>query len=235
MIYFFYGVDAGRAREKARALLEKIKEGAPDTEVFQIRAENFDVINFENLINGRGLFNSANIINCSDIFENEEAKEFFVSRLEDISESQNIFILTEGKVDAETARAVKAESEETFKCETEKEKEKPDYSFNDALAAGDKKKLWILFRKKIAEGEAPEQIHGSLFWQLKNMLVALESRNASEAGLHPFVFMKNKRAAEQIGQKHLRELSSRLVSIYHDSHRGIHDFETALEKFVLTM
>lgn len=235
MIYFFYGADAGQAREKARALLEKIKKNAPETEVFQIRAENFDALNFGNLINGRGLFNSANIINCGDIFENEEAKEFFISRLGEIAESQNIFILTEGKVDAETARAVKAEAQETVKCDTEKEKEKPDYSFSDAFAAVDKKKLWILFREKIAEGEAPEQIHGSLFWQLKNMLLALESNSSSEAGLHPFVFMKNKRAAERIGQKHLRELSSRLVSIYHDSHRGIHDFETALEKFVLTV
>jgi DNA polymerase III delta subunit len=235
MVYFFYGTNAVMAREKARKLLEKMKKEAPSSEIFHINSENFDALNFENLIGGRGLFGSANIINCNGIFDNEEAKEFFVARVEDISESPNVFILSEGKVDAETARAVKSRAEETIKCDNDTEKEKPDYSFSDAFATADKKKLWVLLRKKIDGGEPLEQIHGTLFWQLKNMLLALECSDASEAGLHPFVFRRNKIAAEKIGKKHLRELSARLVSIYHDSHRGIHDFETALERFVLKM
>ncbi|MDO8564578.1 MAG: hypothetical protein Q7R88_01135, partial [bacterium] len=94
MIYFFYGSDRDKAREKAGALLDMLAKKYPEAEVFRISAES-DVNTLDELIGGQGLFSKTHIVYCTTLFENEEWKEAFVERLGDIADSPNIFVLLE--------------------------------------------------------------------------------------------------------------------------------------------
>jgi len=67
------------------------------------------------------------------------------------------------------------------------------------------------------------------------MIVARLSKDANESGLKPYVFQKSKSFAQNYSEDEMKKMSSSLVSIYHDSRRGIHDFDIALERFILSL
>ncbi|HBV01372.1 MAG TPA: hypothetical protein DEF00_03195 [Candidatus Taylorbacteria bacterium] len=238
MLYFFHGSDKDTAREKAGKLIESLRKKKPDAELFRIDAENWSEAKLQELTAGQGLFNNSFIVQIVQLLESPEAKEIFIDRLEEIAQSPNVFISLEGEVDKKTLLAIAEVAEKAQLFESKKEKQKPDFnifSLTDAFGKRDKKNLWVLFQKAVASGAVPEEIHGILFWQLKSMLLAFGSKSASEAGIAPFVFTKSKGFLKNYSEEELKRLSSRFVSLYHDSHRGIHDFEVALERFILTL
>jgi len=217
MLHFYYGTDGEAARAQARARLAALRRAHQDAEVFVLRPESFSAGHFGDLVVGTGLFARAALVHTDSLFENEEAKAFFVEHLGDIVASPNIFVCAEGVVDAETVRAIKKEASEVQ--EYKKAKVAPEFNIfalADALAARDKKQAWTLYVQALATGLAPEQICGTLFWKVKSLLTA------------PYP-TRNWKAEE------LRTLSARLVALYHDSHRGKHDFDIALERLVLTL
>jgi len=107
------------------------------------------------------------------------------------------------------------------------------FALSDALGRRSKKDAWVLFQKSLDAGGVAEEIHGMLFWQVKSMILATSSKTAGEAGLNPFVFRKSLTFAKNFTEEELKDLSSRLVSIYHEARRGGDELPIALEKFVL--
>ncbi len=238
MLYFFYGSDIETAREKANALVEALHKKKPDAELFRIDTENWNESKLQELMAGQGLFNNSYIVQIVQLFENKEAKEVFVDRLEEIAASPNIFISLETSLDKKTLLAVTDVAEKVQLFESKEGKKKPEFnifSLTDAFGRRDKKNLWVLFQKAVASGAVPEEIHGILFWQLKSMLVAAHSTSSGQAGVAPFVFTKAKSFLKNYTEEELKRLSAKLVKLYHDSHRGIHDFEIALERLILTL
>ena len=238
MLYFFYGSDKDTAREKMNALTEALRKKKPDAELFRIDPENWNEAKLQELTAGQGLFNNSYIVQVVSLFENKEAKEIFVDRLEEIAESPNVFIVLEGEVDKKTLLAITEVAEKVQLFERKEGKKKPDFnifSLTDAFGRRDKKNLWVLFQKAVASGAVPEEIHGILFWQLKSMLVASRATSAGSAGLAPFVFSKAKSFLKNYTEEELKKLSSKFVTLYHDAHRGIHDFEVALERLILQL
>lgn len=236
MIYFFYGSDRDKAREKAGALLDMLAKKYPEAEVFRISAES-DVNTLDELIGGQGLFSKTHIVYCTTLFENEEWKEAFVERLGDIADSPNIFVLLEAAVDKKTVLALAEKAEKVLMFER-KEKKVPEFnifSLTDAFGARDKKKLWVLYQQARMSGAEPEEVHGILFWQLKSIFLATVCKTADEAGVKPFVWSKAKSFAKNYSAEELKNLSSKFISLYHDSRRGIHEFDIALERLILTI
>ena len=192
----------------------------------------------DELIFSQGLFERKFIVFVNRLFENAEAKEAIVKKLSAIAKSENIFIFLEGKVDKATLLLIAEVAEKVQTFETKEGKKKFEFnifSLTDAFGKRDRKNLWVLYQKASASGAIPEEIHGILFWQVKNMILASETGSATEAGLAPFPFMKAKQFLKNYTLNELKHISSKLVTLYHDSHRGIHDFEIALERFVLTI
>ena len=238
MLYFFSGSDKDTAREKMNALAEALRKKKPDAEVFRIDAENWNEAKLRELSVGQGLFNNSYIVQVISLFENKEAKEIFVDRLEEIAESPNIFIVLEGEVDKKTLLAINELAEKVQLFENKEGKKKSEFnifSLTDAFGRRDKKNLWVLYQKAVAGGAVPEEIHGILFWQLKSMLLVVTAKTAGEAGVAPFVFTKAKSFLKNYKEEELKKMSSQFVTFYHDAHRGIHDFEIALERFILTL
>jgi len=238
MIYFLYGHDRQKAREKANALKDSLLKKKPNASFYRIESDNWNEAELDNLIEGQGLFEAKYIVLFDYTFENEEAKERILLKLDEIAASEHVFIFLEEKLDKESLKALEKKAEKTQEFEAKEEKAKPEFNIfglSDALGRRDKKNLWILYLQALKNGSAPEEIHGTLFWQIKSMNLATQATTAAESGLKPFVFSKAKGFAKNYSKEELKNLSSKLVEIYHEAHRGSYELQSALEQLILSL
>ena len=236
MIYFLYGSDGEKARLKAHELMDALILKKPDALLFSFDSESFNAVEFESLIQGQGLFERNHIIFLDQLFENSDNEEVILSRLSEMQETTNIFIMLE-RAPKKVLRE-KIEKKVAKTQEFEKNEKTASYQFNnfalaDALGARDKKELWVLFQEAQFEEKSSEELHGLLFWQMKSMLQAALSKSAIEAGQKPFVYSKSSRYAKNYSLFELKQKSAELVGIYHDARRGGDDMEVGLEKLIL--
>ncbi len=250
MLSLFYGTDRDSARAKMKATLLGAQKKRPDAEVFKIDAANFSAGELDAFAGGAGLFEKKYIVCVDGVCERKEFLETIIERLPALQETENLFLFLEGKIDAKSLEKFKKHSYkvEEFKplsdagrkfgtgpSESFALKDFNIFALTDMLGKRDKKNLWVLYRKAVELEIASEEIAGVLFWQIKSMLIASGASTAGEAGLNPFVFSKSKSYAKNFKEGELAEKSSEMVSLYHDAHRGIHEFEIALERFVLAL
>jgi DNA polymerase III delta subunit len=240
MIYFIHS-DGGKdgaflAAQKSAALAADLLKKKPDANLFSLTDENWNDAAVDEYTAGQGLFEHKYIVTIRGIMEKKELKEAFLEKIRAFAESPNIFIVSAGSIDKASLKKISINAEKVQEIDSKMIaplKDNSIFALADALGARDKKMLWILYREAIDAGKVPEEIHGILFWQAKCMAIALRTGSAAEAGLNPFVYGKSKRYAANFSAEELSALLDRLVRVYHDSHRGIHEFETALERLVL--
>ena len=245
MIYLFYGENNELARHKANAVVESLLKKRPDAAFFRLDSDSWQEADFDEYVGGQGLFVQKYIVFLDQLFEKKEIKEYVVERLKVLKESQNIFIVLEGALDKATltkfeknAEKVQVFGEENSIGKTGITSKSGKTEFNifamtDALGARNQKRLWTLYQKALRHGTVEEELHGLIFWQIKSMLLALSAPDAKSAGLNPFVYSKAKSYAKNFTPDELKNLSSRLVRMYHQAHRGEVDFAAELEKFFL--
>ncbi len=147
---------------------------------------------------------------------NSERGEEFLSFAKELTASTHTFIFEEEKLlkretDLATKAGAKIEKIETVK----KDRGFDPFGLTFALGARDKKKLWLGLSASFTEGEKPEAVAGLLHWKVKDMLA--------------------KGAAGKYTKQELRVLSREIISLYHDSHRGLGDLELLLERFALKL
>ena len=99
----------------------------------------------------------------------------------------------------------------------------------------DKRGLWVLYQDALAEQVPAEEVHGIFFWQVKSMLLVKKCKTAEEANMKPFPFQKSREYSRNYKDGELENLSSKLVSMYHEAHRGNEDFHISLERFILSL
>jgi hypothetical protein len=174
---------------------------------------NFDLLSLENLAGSGGLFRKNFFVVLENVLDSD-TKDFILNKLVLLQESLNTFVFSEISVPKDIIKKfeeTKAEIQESqlkiFKNEIN------PFSITYPFEKKDKKETWVVLNKLTEEGILPENIAGILFWKIKAMILAQNS--------------KKYRAEE------LTKMSSKLVSLYHDSHRGLLDFKTGLEKFIL--
>jgi len=243
MFYFLYGEDKEKARKKAHEVIDGLVKKRPKASFFRVDSENFNIGKMEEFIGGQGLFDNKQIVFLDNILEDKEIKEAVLDKIKEIKESPNAFVFLEKKADKATLGKMEksAEKVQEFKVAGNagfagKSAGRFDvFSLTDFFGRRDKKNLWALYQEALSQNISPEEINGILFWQLKSMLVASLSKDVSESGLKPYVFQKSKNFAQNYSEDEMKKMSSSLVSIYHDSRRGIHDFDIALERFILSL
>ncbi|MDD5050607.1 MAG: hypothetical protein PHV93_02585 [Candidatus Pacebacteria bacterium] len=217
MFYLFYGIEREKARAKRNATLLGAQKKRPDAEVFSMDAEDFSASRLQEFIGSAGLFEKKFIVCMNFVCEDKERLSTVIEKLEEMKETENLFLILEGKLDAKSLEKFKKYAFKVEQFEEEKTFEKPKFNvfaLSDAFGRRDAKGLWALYLKALEEESAPEAIAGMLFWKIKSLLLSGSNRYS---------------------ERELEEISSRLVSLYHDSHRGIHEFEIALERFVLSV
>ena len=251
MFYFLHGENSRAVADKANSLVAELLKKKPDASFFTLTDENWTEDVIQEYLVSQGLFENKYIVLVKNIFSGDGAsaaekkarKEVFLERVVEFAESPNVFIVAEGTVDKVSLKKIEkhAQKVQEFLGEEKKigvkGKSGADsfkiFDLADALGSRDKKNLWRLYRQAVDAGKVPEEIHGILFWQVKNMVLATRTKIATEAGLNPFVFSKAKAYAVNFSGPELRAILADLVAIYHDAHRGVHDFETSLETFIL--
>lgn len=238
MIYVLYGDDEKAAREKSGSLIGSLREKRPDAEYLRITEEEYTLPAILEYSMRQGLFEKKSIILLDHILQNKEAGESVTPYLQEVADSENIFIFLEGILDAKTVVRMKkfAVKVQEFEKKTGRSTTQPTiFSLADAFGRKDKKMAWILYTQAIARGVAAEEIHAILLWQIKSMILASESIGAKDTGLSPFVFTKSKAYARKYEKKDLEEVSRRFLVAYHDARRGLADIETMLELEILRL
>jgi len=233
MLYTFYGTDTMLAREKVRNLVNSLLTKKPDALHMRITENEWTESTLAETIGSQGLFSDKLIIQLDNLLSTP-ARETIIESVEDIKTSDNIFIILEGEIDAKNKKVLETYSEkmQEFISSQIEEKAPTLFALADAFGRRDKKFLWVEFQKAKLRETASEEIHGMLFWQLKSMLIASKT-SSTESGLKPFVYTKSKQYSKNFTEHELAAVSDKLVSMYHDAHRGQVDFSSALEMFVL--
>jgi DNA polymerase III delta subunit len=244
MIYFVYG-NPEKIFNKTSNLIDSLLAKKPDATVFKVNSENFDCDGFGEFIGGQSLFTKKYIISLSRVFEDSDLKDFLNDRIKEISESDNIFIFTEEKLDAKTLKKIEKYSVKVQKFESKNDikktsngfignKSRPDNNFDlaDALGERNVKKLWTLYVDRVKKVRA-EELHGILWWQIKSMIIARNSSSPADSGLKPFVYSKSRRFSENFPNSDLNLIAEKLIEVVHESRRGEPGLETRLEKLIL--
>ena len=213
MLYLVYGNDnlkKKEVREKIKASFEKKNQ---NLQVLVFNDLNFNQYEFLNFAGGSNLFGKSSLVILDGILETENL-DFILSRLEELKDSSNVFVFTEGlllKDIVKNFEKVKADIEE-FKTKLIKA-EKNVFAITFPFENRNKKETWVTYNNLMDGGVAPENLSGIIFWKIKTMISESKNRKYS--------------------QEELKKMSSRIVSLYHDAHRGQADFQTGLEKFIL--
>ena len=111
----------------------------------------------------------------------------------------------------------------------------------DAVLEKDRSRAWFLFQKAIMSGFDPEEIFWKIVWQIKNLLLIKKLPFSSEkkiiemTNLHPYVVKKTLFAGRNFSEEELTKYSSELIDLYHNARRGLADFETGIEKFLIKL
>lgn len=239
MIYLLHGTDTIKARKKLHTLLDSMFTKKPDASYARVSVENFDESKIDEFIGSQGLFENKYIIVFDNLFADKEVKEKILKKLKEISKSQNIFIFLEEKLNKTELNRFEKYAEKIQKIDATQSlsasgRKKFDiFSLTDAFGKRDKKQLWVLYQKAKLNNISDEEVHGILFWQVKSMILSLNAKDAKESGLNPFAFRKSLGFLKNYSESELKKFSQLLVSLYHDTRKGIHEMDIALERFII--
>lgn len=235
MLYVIYGTDTHKARAKLHDLLDLAKKKRPEAELFKLTTENWSEGQFDELLVAQGLFEQKYTTVLDNLFEKKDIKSYVMERLEGMKESEQIFLMLESSIDAASLKKLEKFSEKVQVFE-KSENKKPSlniFSITDGLVQKDKKKLWISYVDLLGKGAVAEEIHGILFWQVKNMILASRAGSATETGLSPFVYKNALTGARNYKNEDLQKMSSDLVDMTHRVRQGKGDLEVMMEKWML--
>lgn len=237
MLYILYGTDMKKAREKLNSLIGTLLARKKDAALVRVPLEEFDPNHLSEYAGIQGLFAERSIIVFDSLFLDPANKECIVENVEVLKRSENVFILLEGDIDAKTLAKLSkyAEKVQEFAAPARKER-KPAFnifSLSDALGERNKKKLWVLYQTGKMHNMSDEEMHGILFWGVKNMLLSKDASDPGSAGLSPFVFRKASAFSKNYTERELITLSRGLMELYHKARRGAGSFEVLFEQFIL--
>lgn len=204
MLQVFVGTD----REKARVALRK---AAGQSAVYI--TDSHTVADLRAALAGGGMFGGKRTVILDGICANDEMKEVLLASLPMLKSSPDLFFIFEEKVDAATKKllAKHAEKVETFDAPKAKDDRGDVFAIANALKRGDKKAMWVEYQRALARGDAPEAIHGILFWGAKDMLLKAPGTERSRAA----------------------GLVASLAELPHEARRTGFELEYALERFLL--
>jgi hypothetical protein len=236
MLYLIHGSDWQKARAKAREILNSLQKKKPEAVVVSLEEGGVSEAKIEELAGSQGLFERKFIVFSDRACVDLETTEIIEKKLPVIAASENIFVFLEEELEADLLKVFKKHSEKAQEFKKVEKKERfNSFLLADALGQRNKERLWVLYHQALHEGIVAEELHGTLFWQLKALRSATIAKTASEAGLKSFSWTKAKSFLRRWKPEELREASNKMVSLYHDSRRGEYELQTALEKFILDL
>jgi len=205
MLYFFTGTDTESLREKLRAALAAKKEA-----VLRI-TDAHTAHDLSSALAGPGMFGEKRVVVLDHALQSEALVDVLLEELPRLRESEEDFFLLESDITTELRKRIEKYAEKTVRKDLPKKaRDNSIFALANALERGQRKELWIGYQRELLKGNAPEAIHGVLFWAAKQAFL----RSRSE---------KNGR------------LLAALAEVPHEARRRGGDLEYALERFVLSI
>ncbi|OGG59084.1 hypothetical protein A3C89_01595 [Candidatus Kaiserbacteria bacterium RIFCSPHIGHO2_02_FULL_50_50] len=231
MLLVFYGGDTETARAKMREHL------AQDTRQPQwiIATEWYPGRSLE-VANTMPLFGGVHLY-VLDTPSNDDAYDAEVyASLEAFAQSPHTFVLVEGSLLVGKVKKLQSHAQEIFEFRSaEKKSTFNTFALADALAARDKRSLWVKLHEALRAGESAEAIIGVLWWQLKALALAARTKNAAEADMKDFPYQKAKRALAKFKDGDIEHFMRTLSAVLHEGHGGKRNINDALETWVLSI
>ncbi len=237
MIYFFSGENSIKSFDKGTALFKNLQDKKPDATFLSFDAESISEDTLGELIASQGLFEKKVVALFKNILAKTDLKKEILKRVSDFKDSQNIFVWIEKDITPAEEKALTEAAEKSIISQSEKQT-KPEFnifSLTESFGQRNKIKLWTLLLDALAQGKAAEEIHGTLFWQAKAILLAKLEKTADDAGLKPFSYTKAKGFGKNFSDEEIKIVIKKLVQMYHEAHLGNTNFELALEDFALSI
>lgn len=238
MLILVHGNNFSKVKKKTEAVVASLHKKRPHAEIFHFDDESLTSDTVRESVGTNGLFERKLIVVCKDVLASTSAREHILSFKKELKESDNVFILSEkGTVPSTVLKKLDKYIHTVYEVKDLKKtaQQFSTFSLSDALGRRDTKNLWTLYQQACREGVPSEEINGILFWQIKSMILAKNSKNAKEAGLKPFVFSKSKKYSDNFSIPELQKISSQMIVNYHESRRGRGDFQIKLEKLILSL
>jgi len=230
MIHAFLGDDPVAVRTRAHAVLDKA-----GNEVVRVTAESYVPGAFQELAQSQSLWGVAPAVALDYLDEDSVVLEALIESLELLSLSDRLFVLMGNAPKADLKKALAQAKVEPTLVPTQKEGERFNtFALADALARKDKKTLWLLLSRASRAGIESEEIAGVLFWQMKALRLAQQTKSAKEAGMKDFPYNKAKGALKHWKEGELEKVSEALLAAYHDGHKDV-AMDLALERLVLSI
>lgn len=233
MLYLFYGNDTITVRKKAQEFTAV--EEKKGTRVERIEVENYSEGVFADVVGATSLFGEKTLYVIDTPSLKTEIYDEVITHLESFSDSENTFVVIEEALLAPQKKKFEKYAEKIEEYKSAAVERFNAFGMADSLARKDKKTLWLQLQDARQAGLSPEEIIGTLWWQLKSMRLAKNTSTAAEAGMKDFPYNKAKRALSSFKEGELEETSRNLLTVYHDGHLGVADIDLALERFVLTI
>ncbi len=237
MLYFLYGTNTIESRKKLQALLASLAKKRPDAEVFRLKEDNWNEGTFQELLNAQGLFDQKYIAVLDGLLEYKESTSLVEESIIAMQESAHVFLMIEHNPAKKIVETVEKHAEKTqeFALPEKKKEFFNTFALGDALGSKDKKSLWVGYLEALKAGVSAEEICGVLFWQVKNITLAMHTKSTSESKLSPFVDSKARKFARNFTKEELQKISGALVDATEKVRSGEGEMEVLLERVVLAI
>lgn len=208
MIYAFLGTDRTKIHTKAHAWITVARSKQPGLTYTRITEEDFSKEILLEQLSGSSLFVQKLLIAFSEV--GELGREVLLEHLQDLSESENVFVIIDSAFSKKEQDLISARAVKTFTFDSVSEG--PDWSLfavGGALARGDLKSAWVSYIEKRREGVEAEVLAGIIHAKIRKLL--------AEKGSQPW-----------------QGYSRYFLDLYHSARRGEVELDEAVEYFLLT-
>tara|TARA_B100002051_G_scaffold276694_1_gene326990 strand:+ start:35884 stop:36585 length:702 start_codon:yes stop_codon:yes gene_type:complete len=231
MYVVFYGNDRTGVRNNASSYINKnLPEGATLT---TIEGKSYEPGQITDALGATSLFGGVEWFVLDTPSDNSDCNEEVKGALKEMAESINTFVILEGALLAPAKKSYSKYAADTSESKQDAIERLNVFGAAEALAAKDRRSLWLAIADLRREGVPPEELIGILWWQLKSLRLAKQTSSAAEAGMKDFPYNKAKRALAKFTDGEVERLSQSLLELYHDGHAGVKEIDLALEEWCL--
>jgi DNA polymerase III delta subunit len=236
MLFVFHGTDHETLQRKADALVNALLHKRPDAARMRITEETFSADALAELAESQSLFGGSYIADVVDVIAHVEAPEAFMAWAHALSSSPNIVVVREQTLPLPVLEKLTQFADKVVHADIATTK--PVSIFNvfqlgDSLYARDRKGLWVGFTEARLRGIDEEALMASLWYSVKALSYAAQSKTAEDAGLKSFPYTKAKQASGRYRPEEIDALVRSLFGVQQAARSGEGELSHLLERWVL--
>lgn len=193
----------------------------------------------EETLGAQDLFGGSTVVVLDSVLEKTDVEDYLMDLLPEMKESKNKYYLLAGALTAALEKRLERVADRVIENDLKEGKPKEEYGafqLADAFAKRDRKAAWVLFIKACMRGSSPQELCGTLVWQMRMVVLAYTTDSAKDAGVSDFPYRKAKSAMKYFSQREAEDMLGKLIGLYHfDPKINRGDTMVALERVILSL